>query len=222
MARVLIVDDEPQVAKALGRLLRRSGFEVEIAAGGAEAMEKLPVFTPDVVISDFRMPGMNGAELLAEVKRRLPLALRLILSGHADLRSILSSINDGEICRFLSKPWDDREIVALLQKLLAERELLSALYQPFRGLPAEAREVLQQESKLVVRLQRPEEPLSTAQIVSLIAKFAGALEQSQLNLVGGLLEQHSGKLCFVAQVGASQQLTLEIPVAQPSAVETAP
>ncbi|HUB09796.1 MAG TPA: response regulator [Myxococcales bacterium] len=219
MASILIVDDEPQVARALGRLLRRSGFEVEMAASGEEALAKIGAFVPDVVISDFRMPGMDGAQLLAEVKKRLPLALRLILSGHADLRSILSSINEGEICRFLSKPWDDREILALLQKLLAERELLAILYQPFRALPAEA---FQQESKLVVRLQRPGLPFSTEQIVSLISKFTGVLEQSQLDLVGGLLERHAGRISFVADVGASQQLTLEIPVEAPLAAGLAP
>jgi two-component system, OmpR family, response regulator VicR len=219
MASILIVDDEPQVARALGRLLRRSGFEVETAASGEEALAKIGAFVPDVVISDFRMPGMDGAQLLAKVKKRLPLALRLILSGHADLRSILSSINEGEICRFLSKPWDDREIIALLQKLLAERELLAVLYHPFRALPAEA---FQQESKLVVRLQRPGEPFSTEQIVSLISKFTGVLEASQLNVVGGLLKQHAGRISFVAEVGSSQQLTLEIPVEPPLSAELSP
>ncbi len=212
MASILIVDDEIQVAKALGRTLRRADFEVELAGSGAEALAKLATFTPDAVISDFRMPGMSGGELLAEVKRRLPLALRLILSGHADLRSILSSINEGDICRFLSKPWDDAEIVALLRKLLAERELLAALYRPFHTLPDTSSEACQQRSKLVVRLQRSGEALSGQQIVTLISKFAGALEQSEIRLVGGLLEQHSGKVSFVAQVGAAQELTLEIPL----------
>ena len=62
---------------------------------------------------------MNGAELLGAVKRRLPLSLRLMLSGFADLDSVLASVNEGEICRFIKKPWNDKELLDLLQGLLA-------------------------------------------------------------------------------------------------------
>ena len=213
MATVLIVDDEPQVARALARTLRRAGFTIQVAASGDEALAALSGFTPDVVISDFRMPGMTGAELLAEVKRRLPLTLRLILSGHADLGSILKSINEGEICRFLSKPWDDHELVALLRKLLVEKEVLTALYHPFRAMSGGASsDACQSESKVSVKLRQTGEPLSRETIIELIGRFAGTLEQSQVALVGGLLHQHSGTISFVAEVGAAQQLTLEIPV----------
>ncbi len=213
MTKILLVDDEVEVANALRRLLRRADFEVEIAHSGAEALEKLAVFGPDVIVSDFRMPGMNGAELLAEVKRRAPLVLRLILSGYADLRSILSSINEGGICRFITKPWDDDQLIALLRQLLVNRELLATLYQPFvlprAGLSTEA---LQGESRLLIRLQRSGEPFSATQAIRLIEKFTGALAGSELQLVGGLLERHAGKIHFVAEVGAEQRLTLEVPL----------
>src|ERR1700719_1768734 len=104
MPKILVVDDEPAVLNALRRLLRRAGFEVETAGTGAEALARLDGFAPDIVLSDFRMPGMNGAELLAQVKQRQPLALRLIISGYADLDSVMTSVNEGEICRFISKP----------------------------------------------------------------------------------------------------------------------
>ena len=125
----MLVDDEPEVLKSLHRLLR-GRFEVESAPGGHEALAKLDLFRPDVVISDFRMPAMNGAELLAEVKRRSPLTLRLILSGYVDLESLPELISQADICRYLHKPWNGREMVALLRALLAERSLLAAAGEP--------------------------------------------------------------------------------------------
>lgn len=118
--RILLVDDEPQVLKSLHRLLR-SRFEVETAAGGHEALAKLELFRPDVVISDFRMPVMNGAELLLEVKRRYPLTLRLILSGYADLEAVPGLVGQAGISRYLHKPWNGPAMMALLDMLLASR-----------------------------------------------------------------------------------------------------
>ena len=109
--KLLVVDDEPQVAHALRRLFRREGFEVQVAFNGSEALERLKEFSPDIILTDFRMPGMTGSELLQRVKRSHPLALRLIISGYADFKSVVASVNDGEICRFISKPWDDAELV---------------------------------------------------------------------------------------------------------------
>jgi YesN/AraC family two-component response regulator len=93
---------------------------VALAESGAEALEALGAFQADIVISDFRMPGMDGVELLGAVKRSWPRALRIILSGFADLDSVGSSFDKGDICRFITKPWDDEELVVLLRRLLAE------------------------------------------------------------------------------------------------------
>jgi DNA-binding NtrC family response regulator len=119
--RVLVVDDEREVAKSLRRVLARRGFVVEIACGGREALERLESFEPDAVISDFRMPGMNGAELLAEVRRRTPRAVRLILTGYADVESVVAPVDVADIRGFLKKPWDADELVATLRRMLEER-----------------------------------------------------------------------------------------------------
>ncbi len=116
--RILVVDDEAPIARCLHRFLSRSGFEVAIALSTAEALAMFDGFSPDLVISDFRMPGMNGAELLAEVKRRSPLTPRVIASGYVDLESIRDEVDLDEIS-FLRKPWDNRDLLALLLGLLA-------------------------------------------------------------------------------------------------------
>ncbi|MDY7224983.1 response regulator [Hyalangium rubrum] len=122
MAKILIVDDEVQVASALRRLFRREGFAVEVALNGDEALQKLTTFDADLVISDFRMKGMNGAELLEKVLRVSPRAVRILLSGHADLWSSAPTSAAQAVSHFISKPWDDDHLVARVRTLLGEQE----------------------------------------------------------------------------------------------------
>jgi DNA-binding NtrC family response regulator len=122
MAKILIVDDEVQVASALRRLFRREGFAVEVALNGEEALEKLTTFQADLVISDFRMKGMNGAELLERVLRMCPQAVRILLSGHADLWSSTPTSAAQAVSHFISKPWDDDHLVARVRTLLGGQQ----------------------------------------------------------------------------------------------------
>ncbi|HZI15053.1 MAG TPA: response regulator [Myxococcus sp.] len=211
--KVLVVDDEPQVAHALRRLLKREGFDVQVAFNGAEALERLKEYSPDIVLSDFRMPGMTGGELLQQVKRSHPLALRLIISGYADFKSVVASVNEGEICRFISKPWDDAELVTYLKGLLRHRETMAQLYAPFRaagrGVSAE---VSPSDAALVLRVQVADPAFPADQALALIERFAGVLADDSLKVVGGLLERYGGKLSFVAEVGGPQKLRLELPM----------
>ncbi len=116
MARILVVDDDPLVGKALSRLLRREGFEVAIASDAAQALVMLDGFTPDLVLSDHRMPGMTGAELLALVRRRHPGVLRLLISGDAERAPSVAGDPDLE---FVAKPWDGPALVARLRGMLS-------------------------------------------------------------------------------------------------------
>jgi response regulator RpfG family c-di-GMP phosphodiesterase len=112
----MVVDDEPQVAKSLHRLLRRQ-YEVMTAQNAEEALASLDSFQPDVIISDFRMPGMNGAELLALVKERRPRTAQLIISGYSEIESELLSAENEDRPRFLSKPWDCKELLETVRAL---------------------------------------------------------------------------------------------------------
>jgi two-component system, OmpR family, response regulator VicR len=115
--RVMVVDDEPQVAKSLHRLLRRH-YQVMTAQNGEEALASLELFEPDVIISDFRMSGMNGAQLLARVKERRPRIGQLIISGYSEIESELLSREDENRPRFLSKPWDCKELLETVRGLI--------------------------------------------------------------------------------------------------------
>ncbi|MFN9490222.1 MAG: protein kinase domain-containing protein [Betaproteobacteria bacterium] len=108
-AKLLFVDDEERILNAL-RSVFRSQYTVFTASSGPEAMEFMKRFRPHVVVSDQRMPQMTGVEFLREVKDISPNSVRMLLTGYSDLASIVGSINDGEVFRFISKPWDNAEI----------------------------------------------------------------------------------------------------------------
>lgn len=105
MQRVLLVDDEPGVLNALARLFVRHGAEVRTAPSAEAALAMLDEFAPDVVVSDHRMAGMTGVELLLVVAARLPSARRVLLSGYAD-------IDVGDDVAFVAKPYVAAELLA--------------------------------------------------------------------------------------------------------------
>lgn len=104
---LLVVDDEENILRALVRLLRRDGYLLLTANGGAQGLELLAQHPVGVILSDQRMPGMTGSEFLERAKALRPDAVRIMLSGYTDLQSVTDAINRGAIYRFLTKPWDD-------------------------------------------------------------------------------------------------------------------
>jgi response regulator RpfG family c-di-GMP phosphodiesterase len=107
--RILCVDDEPNILTALRRVFRPHGYRVFVAASGAEGLSCLEQESVDIVISDMRMPGMDGAAFLEQVCDRWPNVVRLLLTGHSDIEATIGAINRGEIHRYISKPWDEND-----------------------------------------------------------------------------------------------------------------
>lgn len=130
-ARVLLVDDEPNVLAGYKRQLRKD-FNMDTAGGGQEALDKLDPAKPyAIVVSDMRMPGMDGVQLLAEVRRRAPETVRMMLTGNADLQTCITAVNEGNIFRFLTKPCQNEDLAKALNDgidqyalVTAERELV--------------------------------------------------------------------------------------------------
>lgn len=108
-ARILCVDDEPGILRALSWVLKKD-YDISTAGSGEEALLILKDNDFDVIISDQRMPGMMGADLLDKVRLLRPRAIRILLTGYSDIESILDSINKGEIFRFIKKPWQIPEL----------------------------------------------------------------------------------------------------------------
>jgi len=112
---ILLVDDEPSILASLRRLLRREGYTLHTAGGGAQGLELLAAHAIGVVISDARMPEMSGAEFLGRVREMYPDTVRIMLSGYTDLEAVTSAVNRGELFRFVSKPWDDDELLGIVR-----------------------------------------------------------------------------------------------------------
>ena len=108
-ARLLFVDDEERVVNLL-RTMFRGEYEVYTATSGRAALEIASKQPIDVIVSDQRMPEMLGIELLSEMRKRSPATMRILLTGYADLTAIIGSVNEGEVFRFITKPWDHNEI----------------------------------------------------------------------------------------------------------------
>jgi len=122
--RILCVDDERNVLKAIERLFLDDDYDIITAASGDEGLNILRSVTPiQIVISDYRMPGMNGVDFFREVCEHWPDTVRIVLSGYADTAAIVSAINEGRIYRFIPKPWNDDELKVTISNAV-ERYIL--------------------------------------------------------------------------------------------------
>ncbi len=112
---VLLVDDEERILRSLGLLLR-GRYDVLATTDGAQALAWVAQRPVHVVVSDQRMPGMTGVDVLRGVRARSPATMRLLLTGYADLAAVEDSVNEGEIFRFLEKPWDAPQLLAAVEQ----------------------------------------------------------------------------------------------------------
>ena len=107
---VLLIDDEANILASLKRTLRREGYAILTAESASEGFSLLARNEVQVIVSDQRMPEMNGTEFLARVKNLYPNTVRMVLSGYSDISAVTDSINRGAIYRFMMKPWDDEQL----------------------------------------------------------------------------------------------------------------
>ncbi|HXV36983.1 MAG TPA: HD domain-containing phosphohydrolase [Myxococcota bacterium] len=120
---VLFVDDEPNILKSLQRLLRNEDMNVLCAATGAEALRMLEESPAQVVVTDQRMPEMTGVELLSAVRQRHPEIIRMMLTGFTEIKVAVEAINQGEIYRLITKPWNDDELRATIRQAFEQADL---------------------------------------------------------------------------------------------------
>lgn len=187
---MLCVDDEPNILSALKRLFRSTGFQVLTADSGAAALEMLERESVDLVMSDMRMPHMDGAQLLEQVKDRWPGVTRLLLTGYSDVSSTIAAINRGQVQRYITKPWNDEEIVLIVREVFERR----ALEQDKRRLESLAQrqndELKALNASLESKVEARTAELSVAHdrlkknYLTSIKAFSGLIEQRGGQLVG--------------------------------------
>lgn len=123
---LLLLDDEENVLRALVRLLRRDGYNIETAGNARQAFEILAAQPVQVIISDQRMPDISGTEFLSRVKDLYPDTVRLILSGYSDFASLTEAVNRGAVHRYVAKPWDDEELRRMVREAFRMAAVRSA------------------------------------------------------------------------------------------------
>lgn len=169
--RVLFVDDEPNVLDSIRRQLRKAA-DIHTAASGDEALRLLEELAPvALVISDMRMPGMSGAELLARVRERHPATVRMILSGQADLESTIAAVNEGHVFRFLTKPCDEEALRTAVTAGIEQYQLVTTR----KELVEKTLQGLVETLTDILGLTNPMARRRTARVRQYAAAIAGAL-----------------------------------------------
>lgn len=197
---VLCVDDETHILSSLRRALRAAGLPVLTAGGGEEALALLAAQPVAVIVSDMRMPGMDGAQLLEQVRLRHPDTVRVLLTGQADQRDTIAAINRGSLFRYLHKPWNDDELKHVLQQAL-ELRALEFDRRRLEALAQQHNEALRQNNALL-----------EARVAERTADLAQALEDlrrthmtslqvfaSLIEMRGGWLTGHSRRVADIAR-----------------------
>ncbi|MDT4797336.1 Regulator of RpoS [compost metagenome] len=123
---LLLLDDEENILRALTRVLRRDGYQIFTATRAQDAFAHLAKHDIQVILSDQRMPEMNGTEFLSRVKDLYPDTIRIVLSGYTDLKSVTDAINQGAIYKFLTKPWDDDQLRAVIAQAFVHHSMAKA------------------------------------------------------------------------------------------------
>lgn len=193
--RVLCVDDEPNILSSLRRLFRQLDCEVLTATSGEEGLRLLEEREAELVISDMRMPGMDGSQFVERVRERWPHTMRMVLTGFADISMILDAINRGEIHRYITKPWDDNEMLLAVRHAL-ERVALERDKARLEALTREQNDELRLlnaslEDKVAHRtaeLARMHQDLLSANV-----KLKGSL-LSSIKLLSSIIEMRAGHL----------------------------
>ena len=155
---VLFVDDEDNVLNALRRILRKEKYTVYFCNSVEASKEMLAHKEIDVVVSDHLMPSMNGLSFLKLVKKLYPDIIRVLLTGHADLQMAIEAINEGEVFRFLTKPWNELDLKVSLRQIIdfvelrRENQVLQDTVQKQRALI----EKMNQEHPGIFKVERDE------------------------------------------------------------------
>lgn len=128
--RILFIDDEQSVLNALRRSMRKEGYKIHLTVDVEDALRIIGTEHIDVVVSDHLMPAMTGIEFLAIAARLHPHVVRVMLTGQADVDMAIRAINEGQVNRFLTKPWDDAQLKFVLRdaarEVLLQRRLTAA------------------------------------------------------------------------------------------------
>lgn len=223
--KLLLVDDEENILSALGRVFRDDeAYEIIMARNAQEGLDKASHTAIDIVISDQRMPGMGGAEMLKNIREMYPDCIRFLLSGYADVEAIISAINEGDIYRFIKKPWNNDELKALVKKSISQRDISriisEAVFRAKRTLEVSRDiDVIVSEDKknLTMKLNDPSRVIATESLLRLVdfivgtVESEGRLQEGQFSFSAGTVNKKEGKIVLTVDMGKDISLNIVFP-----------
>ena len=121
---LLIVDDEEGVLRMLEDLFGRQGHTVSTSIDGEQALKLLEDITPDLILADYRMPGMDGVEFLKATQARCPDAIRILFTAHGDLNVAVAAINEASVYKLITKPWNNNNLTLTIRRALEHYDLI--------------------------------------------------------------------------------------------------
>lgn len=195
MPVLLFVDDEPNILSALRRLFRGQGYRVLLAEGGEQGLELLRSEAVDLVVSDMRMPGMDGARFLEAVRANWPEIVRILLTGYSDMSSTVAAINRGEIYRYIAKPWDDNDILLVVRDALNQKRLKAENRRLLAVTQAQNEQLKELNATLEAKVASRTAALKQA--MQRLEASNAQLKKSFFNTVhafSGLIEMREGRL----------------------------
>ncbi len=122
--KILVVDDDPNVLLAIRKALEMGGYAVQVAPDGPEALELARDWPPDLILCDYQMPKMNGVEVFQEMRKTCPDAVRILVTGQAELGVAMDAINNGGIYKFILKPWNGKDLMVMVRRALEHYQLI--------------------------------------------------------------------------------------------------
>ena len=161
--KILLVDDEVNILKALRRVLFRQKCEVYTASSGPEGLRVMEAHPVDLVVSDQRMPDMTGVAFLQQVRERWPDTIRIILTGHGEIDTVIAAINDGGVYRFLTKPIENEDFRVTIRNALHQRDLTLENQRLMERIERQNAQLRELNERLEERVQERTEELRSSE-----------------------------------------------------------
>jgi response regulator RpfG family c-di-GMP phosphodiesterase len=217
---ILCVDDEINILKSLERTLHLAGYKVVTAISGPAALDILAKEPVDLAIVDQKMPEMTGVEFLAIIKDQYPHMARIMLSGYSDFNNVVRAVNEGEIFRFLTKPWEDQELKSAIALALERKnitgiveDLIKDICKMFPLVDDYFLETTTDKNHLRLRLEQQEAPSQEAMsrfLSRIYESFARA--QSKDKACGsGLVARQKKVITINISIGDAVALDIDFP-----------
>ena len=191
--KVLCVDDELSVLKSLKRVLGRVGYSVDIESVPIDALNLVAENNYDIIISDMRMPNMDGAEFLAASKKFSPDSIRILLSGYSEHQTTVRAINNGKIFSYINKPWDNAKLKSVISEAIKHKSLIDKKREKAELLKSESAKLNKINKSLASQVRRKNNNLVEVQSILELTKSELALSyKTMIRVFSGMVNQKLG------------------------------